>query len=266
MSGKLLPISEYQQRFFLEWALAPEDNTYNIALVYKIKGNLDKSKLIQACDIFSKKHEILHVRYSEDGGKCYYENYDIKDFFHEVELDPNKDINLQLRSLLDKHFNLTYDVLLQFILIKNSGIANEYYFIGPMAHHIIADAYSASVCVKELSESYNLLINKHSVSTNVDKTFTEAVKSVQQTLTFEYKQKAREYWLNFITDFPLNINLPYKSGVNPQYLNNKFTNKKGEFIYFDLNEQETQYLKKYARQNRSTLFYFTVGYLWFSHL
>ena len=122
---KLLTINWFTEKY-LEIYI----NFYNIALVYKIKGNLDKSKLIQACDIFSKKHEILHVRYSEDGGKCYYENYDIKDFFHEVELDPNKDINLQLRSLLDKHFNLTYDVLLQFILIKNSGIANEYYFIG----------------------------------------------------------------------------------------------------------------------------------------
>ncbi|MCC2645565.1 MAG: hypothetical protein K0R94_1343, partial [Burkholderiales bacterium] len=42
--AKQLPISEYQQRFFLEWLLAPQENTYNTALVYKITGKLDKLK------------------------------------------------------------------------------------------------------------------------------------------------------------------------------------------------------------------------------
>ena len=33
---KELPVSEYQKRFFLEWAIDPESTKYNISYVYKI--------------------------------------------------------------------------------------------------------------------------------------------------------------------------------------------------------------------------------------
>ena len=254
MSKKLLPISEYQQRFFLEWALAPTDNKYNISFVYKIKGKLDRSKLMQAFDIFIKKHEVCHAKYNEDGGKCYYENYSIQDFFYEGELDPNEDVTTQLKALIDRPFNLTQDILMRFFLIKNSVTQDEFYLIAPFAHHILIDGNFATILLREVSDSYNLLVNGKNILTNVNKTFTDAVKAETQILTLEYKQKAKEYWLNFITDFPLNIQLPYKSSVNSQYSNNKFTDKTGKYIYFDINKQETKQLKEYARNNKSTLF------------
>jgi hypothetical protein len=251
---KQLPISEYQQRFFLEWALAPQDTTYNVALVYKITGNLDKSKLIQACDIFTQKHEICHARYNEDGSKCYYKNYKIEDFLYEGELDPDKDINLQLRELLDKPFDLTHDALLKFILMRNSKFINEYYLIGPFAHHIIADAYSGANFARDISQSYNLLINKHKALSGITKTFTQAVYAEQMILTRQYKQKANDYWLTLIADFPLNIQLPYKSRLHLQHLNNKSACKKGDFVYFNLNDVVSKKLEEYARKNKSTLF------------
>lgn len=249
-----LPISEYQQRFFLEWMLAPEENTYNVALIYKIKGKLDKAKLIQACEAFVQNHELSHAKYNKDGSECYYKNYSINEFFHQKELDPNISINLQLREILDKPFNLTRDILLKFILLEDKKSLDEYYLVGPFTHHIVSDAYSATVFVKEVSESYNRLINGQLLSNNFKKTFTDAINAEQQLLTLEFKQKAREFWSNFIANFPLNIQLPYKSGVNFQDLNNQFANKSAKFIYFELDPLETKFLKGYARQNRTTLF------------
>ncbi|MED7789340.1 condensation domain-containing protein [Francisella sp. 19X1-34] len=77
---KELPISEYQKRFFLEWAIDPESTKYNISLVYKITGNLDKKALKKACEKFTQDNEVVHARYSKDGEKCFYGNYKIDDF------------------------------------------------------------------------------------------------------------------------------------------------------------------------------------------
>lgn len=250
--NKQLPISEYQQRFFLEWAMDPEGNTYNVAFVYKIIGNLDVTRLIQACEAFITNHEIYHAKYNEDGSNCYFGNYLVKDFFHQYELNPDKDIYLQLRDFLNKPFNLTKDALLRFILLKNKLILDEYYLIGPFAHHIVIDGAAGMICVKEISETYNSL--NYKIPTAINKTFTDAVRLEQQLLNVQYKQNAKEYWLNFIGDFPLSIGLPYKPKLNSQDLNSKLANKKGNFIYFALNEIETKSLKEYARQNKSTLF------------
>jgi len=104
---RMLPISEYQKRFFLEWALAPNDSTYNVSLVFKITGDLDKRLFKQAYEVFIQQHEAFYARYIQNGSECYYENYQIDDFYHEVELDTNLEILSQIRAILDKPFNLT---------------------------------------------------------------------------------------------------------------------------------------------------------------
>lgn len=95
-----LPISEYQKRFFVEWALAPNESTYNTSLVFKITGNLDKVALKKACELFIQKHEICHAQYNEDGSECYYSNYTIDDFYHEIDINDN---SCSESSIIDQH-------------------------------------------------------------------------------------------------------------------------------------------------------------------
>lgn len=120
---RTLPISEYQKRFFLEWVLAPNESTYNISVVYKINGKLDQNALKEAFRLIINKNEIFHARYNEDGSNCYFENYSIDDFYHVNFTEKN--IQEQLRQILDIPFDLTKDVLCRFYLLINKEVLNR---------------------------------------------------------------------------------------------------------------------------------------------
>ena len=48
-----LPVSDYQTRFFIEWALRPGEDGYNVFGVYRLRGPLDTAILLYfvACGI-----------------------------------------------------------------------------------------------------------------------------------------------------------------------------------------------------------------------
>jgi natural product biosynthesis luciferase-like monooxygenase protein/amino acid adenylation domain-containing protein/non-ribosomal peptide synthase protein (TIGR01720 family) len=259
MTNRQLPISEYQKRFFLEWVMAPKESTYNVSLAYKIYGNLNKIALKGACELAVKRHEVAHARYNQDGSKCYYADYAIADFFHENVLDENKNIKLQIREILDLPFDLTQDVLLRFYLLSDPNNCNEYYFI-VSAHHVINDAQSATLVADEITVDYNRLSSIEQCTNTIVNaqskitTFTQAVLSEQQILTANYNEQARDFWLDFISYLPLTVQLPYKSGINLNKKDSEFGEKTGEFIYFELDAQQTLGLNQYARKNKATLF------------
>ncbi len=146
----LLPISEYQKRFFLEWALAPKSSTYNTSLCFKITGKLNKQALIQACDLYIKTNPIARAKFNESGNECYPSSYEISDIYHELVLDFNKSLRSKIKLLLKKSFDLTKGKLLQFYLLSDVQFPNEYYFI-IRAHHIIFDGSMSFIIQKESS-------------------------------------------------------------------------------------------------------------------
>lgn len=179
---KPLPISEHQKRFFLKWALDPQESTCNISSIIKITGKLNKEALKQACEIFIKRNEVVHAQYAEDSAYCYSGDFSIDDFYHELTLSPDQPIELQLRKILDKPFDLTRDVLLQFYLIRNPITDNEFYFVRSF-HHIISDGISFIQIDKQVQYAYNCLVEGNTVSLEIDKTFTQTVQVEQTILT-----------------------------------------------------------------------------------
>ncbi len=251
-----LPISEYQKRFFLEWVLAPEENTYNVSLVYKLSSNLDRESLKCACEAFIKKYRVIHSCYSENGDICYDGNYSIDDIYAEVILDPLIDIEKQIRYFIGKPFNLVKGNLWKFYLFKDLNYSNDYYFI-LSAHHIVADGTMGKLYTIEIANFYNLAVeNKLSefdfndlAKSELDK-FNKIINFEQAFFTKESLQNARDFWLKFIADIPLNVQLPYKIN-NIMKLDN---NKESGCIYFELDKKQSSLLNSYARKNNTTLF------------
>ncbi|WP_259065705.1 non-ribosomal peptide synthetase [Mucilaginibacter sp. X4EP1] len=253
-SEKVLPVSEYQKRFFLEWALAPAESTYNVSLVYKITGKINKDALRRACDFFVKNNELVSAKYSADGKYCFYRNLTIADFYSEITGIGIDAIESKIRELLNIPFDLTKDVLLRFHLIEsNNNNRKEYYFI-ILSHHIIADALSAIQIATQVQNTYNLLNNGVEVTTDPNYSFTRAVEMEEQNIGRNFKEDARKFWLDFIDDTPLFIALPYNKNTRTDHLHNGAADKTGSFCYFELNQAETEQLNAYAKQKRTTLF------------
>ena len=80
---------------------------------------------------------MVHSRFSIDGNECYFANYNIDDFFHEIILQDTNNIDKVLRTILDTPFDLTKDVLFKFFLLNNPSNPEEFYFLHN-EHHIIS--------------------------------------------------------------------------------------------------------------------------------
>jgi len=249
-----LPISEYQKRFFLEWSLNPDEDTYNLSFVKKLTGNLNQKTLKKACELFIGCNEIVHAQYSENGDTCYYGDFSIDEFYHELTFNPAQPIELQIRELLYKPFDLTEDVLLRLYLMENEDPESQEYYFLFVAHHILWDAISISQFFDQIEIFYNGLSNGNNLSVPVDNTFTHAVDIEQANLSRDYKEKARKFWLDFIDDTPVKTDLPYRSNINHANLNSMFADKTGEVIYFDLSISQTAGLKTYVKEKDTTLF------------
>ena len=256
----LLPISEYQKRFFLEWALAPKSSTYNTSLCFKITGKLNKQALIQACDLYIKTNPIARAKFNESGNECYPSSYEISDIYHELVLDFNKSLRSKIKLLLKKSFDLTKGKLLQFYLLSDVQFPNEYYFI-IRAHHIIFDGSMSFIIQKDLALLYNNLIEKNIDISHLDSLGKNHLIQLNQLIEIEknyfsqeYFKEAKKFWLDFISDIPLNVQLPYKPDFLIKDLNNKLGNIHGKNIDCKLDSEQTVLLKQYAKNNKVTLF------------
>ena len=242
-----LPISEYQKRFFLEWALAPLESAYNVSLVNKIKGHVNGAILRLACNVFTTTNEVTHIQYSADGEYCNYADFGPDDYYKEFILNEDEPIELQIRKVLDTPFDLTQDVLLRLYLLKHADSDNDESYFIISAHHIMADAMSAFQISKQIQDAYNLLIDGQDASWQMEKTFSGAVEAEQNIINEEYKTRAQSFWLDFIGDIPLNINLPYRADAEPSNISNRLADKTGGFVYFELSSADTEHLRAYAR-------------------
>lgn len=245
-----LPISEFQDRFFIEWALSPHETIYNVAIANKISGNLNCKIFKQSVCTVVEQNEILYAQYSDDGAHCFRGAFEIDDFYHAYLLDESQSIHLHLQSVLSIPFDLRQGPLLLFYLIAYKC---EYYFV-LLAHHIIADYFTGAQLIRQISDTYNALSSDRLVAKNVDRTFTRAVEAEQANINSVYKEKAREYWLNFIADIPLKVNLPYRRSLFLESQVDFVDDKAGAHISFELTASQSVQLRAFAQQKGATVF------------
>ncbi|WP_299249770.1 AMP-binding protein, partial [uncultured Aquimarina sp.] len=248
-----LPISIYQKRFFLEWLIHPNDSSYNVSLVFKIEGNLDPTLLKKSLEHYLTENEVMHSCFSLDGESCYYGDYTMKDFYKEGDISSETSLKSKLYELLYKPFDLTKDPLTKQYLLKLTESETPVYYLVLVAHHIIMDAEAAASFVKQAEAHYNKLKSGEKLQFGMAKSFTKAVLEEQVLLTRSDKENSQKFWLDFIEDISLSVNLPYQQKKISK------ENKKGQSIYFDLNIKQKQQLKAYARSQGTTVFMIISG-------
>ena len=249
MKLKQLPVSEYQKRFFLAWALNPTSCEYNESLVFKVSkqnDRIDKDLLKKCCEIMINEDEIFYSRFDQDGSTCYCCNYVIDDFYQEIELAEDIDIRENAKELISKPFDITKDTLLRLYVLSYAN-SSEYYLIAN-AHHIICDAVFASTLVNRILAIRNSLRSNEKINNDTEHCFKNAVKKEQDLLAEKNINITNQFWIETLKDIPLHVDLPKKS-----ILNNKKEDIQEE-IYFNLSHEDLSELKLLSKATKSTLF------------
>ncbi|MGZ5790332.1 MAG: condensation domain-containing protein, partial [Burkholderiaceae bacterium] len=163
-----VPLSFAQQRLWFLDRYEENSNFYHMPSVLKIAGDLDIDALNRAFVTLIERHEILRTNFISDQGQGFQKIHPTIDWSMDViELDgeTNEERESQFSAYIDAQlktaFSLESDALLRVSLYKMTE--GEYRLFINM-HHIIADGWSITVLINEITALYSAFVNKVSAA------------------------------------------------------------------------------------------------------
>ena len=158
-----IPLSYSQQRLWFLDQLKPNDPTYNIPTVLRLKGDLNLELFENAFNLIVEKHEILRTSFQQLGGKPYQKiKSELRISFNITEISGDsiseriENAKLFIEEKSAEAFNLSQLPLIKCEVIKIDK--NDHIFLILM-HHIITDGWSLSILIREFVKNYNDLQN-----------------------------------------------------------------------------------------------------------
>jgi amino acid adenylation domain-containing protein/non-ribosomal peptide synthase protein (TIGR01720 family) len=244
-----LPLSFAQQRFWILTQLEPNSSSYNIPLAVQIQGNINLEILQRSFQEIVQRQEILRTGfYGQDGQASLKIADNITVNIPVIDLQaltkPQQQIEELARSLAQQPFNLEEIPLLRVQLIR---VENTNCILLLQLHHIIADAWSMGLLIRDTAAIYQRLIKKEAPLPKLPIQYVDFAHWQRQHLPLELTQHL-EYWRQQLADAPALLELP------TDYPRPAVQSFKGAIYRFDLSAELTQKLKQLSRANNSTLF------------
>ena len=236
----LYPLSYSQQQVWISQEISNNKTIYNLNTTWKIKGNLDVEKLERCINIIIKNQDSLRTSFIKKNNKLYQKANPFKYYkITLIEERSKSEINKKINALAKKEFNLSQPSLFEFVLFKKSE--NSFIFFVNI-HHIIADGWSLSVFMQQLSTLYKneKSYENNSLSyLNFSKKQRDEINDYEVSLSY-WKAKLKN--ISFDNSIPIDKDRP------------KLNYHKGTSIHFHLAENKVNELQKIAKKNEISLF------------
>lgn len=211
--GTPLPLSFAQQRLWVLVQLDPHDTSYNIPIVLLLKGRLDVSALETSFTNLVQRHEVLRSTITVVEGKP------VQTILTEVKVAlPIIDLSKVLPSELEdtvarlaaaeaqRPFELAYGPLLRVSLLR---LDNEEHVLLLTMHHIVSDAWSSEILVREMGEFYAAAVEGRSSDLRkLPLQYADFAVWQRQWLTGPVLDRQLEYWTERLKANPAPLELP----------------------------------------------------------
>lgn len=154
-----LPLSFGQQRMWILDQIEPGTSTYNVPTALDLEGPLSVEALEHAIGEMHRRHEVLRTTYGKTSVGDPTQRIAAPASWSlpivEVPAEASGDVPVLLdvlaREEARRPFDLEKGPLLRVLLLR---VAPEHHFALLTMHHIISDAWSTSIMVRELSTLY----------------------------------------------------------------------------------------------------------------
>jgi len=149
-----------QEQFWVLNQIEPENSAYNIASMFKVKGDIDILLLRKAINRIISRHDALRTLFFSEEGNLYQLIYEPESFINPFEIK-EVSLNLPFSSMhipesvsdeIHKPFNLTQGPLFRVSIFRES---EDECILCIVFHHIITDLRSKEIFAKELENYYN---------------------------------------------------------------------------------------------------------------
>ncbi|MDY6937883.1 MAG: condensation domain-containing protein [Cyanobacteriota bacterium] len=241
-----LPLSFAQERiWFLEY-LGGKSGSYNMPLVQRLTGNLDVEVFKKAIGAMVARHEILRTtfkRVRHSAVQVIHPTLNLEIPVIDIQQEPEK-LDSIVTEEIQHPFNLETGPLLRVRLLH---LAPQEYIFLLVTHHIISDAWSEGVFIKELSRLYSsLLAAESSPLPELPIQYADFASWQRQWLQGEILETQLNYWKEQLGGKVPALELPCD---RPNASGNR-----GAHQYCTIPSELTQALKTRSQQERSSLF------------
>ena len=210
-----IPLSFSQQRLWFLQEMQPETAVYNIPFAIEINGLLDLSAFRKSFAEIVSRHEILRTNFVTEAGEPAQIITDSRQLeIIEIDLreqpDAENQVRLAAREDAARPFDVTRDSLLRVAVYR---VDIERFIVLFTVHHIISDAWSTDVLLREFASHYCAsLLGKSAELAPLSIQYADYAVWQREWLQGEVLEEQLGFWreqlsgelptLNLPTDFP----------------------------------------------------------------
>ncbi|HET9168254.1 MAG TPA: amino acid adenylation domain-containing protein [Actinospica sp.] len=229
------PLTPAQERLWFLHRLDPQDASYNVYLVSRLRGALDRHALEQAFAGVVARHGALRTAFREIDGcpvqvvgeaECEVEHLDAAD---------EQDARALVAERTNRPFDLTAGAPFRVSLLR---LAPDDHVLCIVLHHIIADGWSCDLLHSEVSALYNAAADAEALPARAQ--FADYARSLEDP-----SSEALDYWAGQLADCPV-LQLPTDRAGHG--------GSAGDIVMRAVPSGVAEGLGRLARESRCTLF------------
>ena len=250
---RALPLSFAQQRLWFIDQLEPDNAAYNIPSALRLKGNISLKVLERAFNHIRERHENLRCRFINEAGKArlIIDSYaprplpliDLQSLPDEGKVQEEQRL---IQAEAQRPFNLSSGPLLRVMAVRLKPDSHVLLFT---MHHIISDAWSMGILLRELGHFIKLFISNQEPDLPKLPIQNADFSVWQRTyLKGEKLESLLSYWRHQLRRLPEYLNLP------TDYSRSAALSEKGAQYHFNISTELTEQLVHLSQQQGVTLF------------
>jgi amino acid adenylation domain-containing protein/FkbH-like protein len=237
--GAYYPVSAAQKRLFILDKLEDLGTSYNMPLLMKIEGDVERQRIAGAFRDLIKRHEILRTSFAMVNGEPVQLIHEPADFNLEYAEMDESDLTDRFRSFIQP-FRLDRIPLFRVCLAK---LGEHHYALMLDMHHIISDGISIGILTQEFSDLYN-----GKAIPPLKLQYKDYAAWQRNFLQSGYVRRQQEFWLNRYQDGVQVLNIP------TDYPRPPVADYEGAMESFAADGLLTDHLKKLALSTRTSLY------------
>ena len=207
------PLSFAQQRMWMLYQFDPDSSVYNIGSNLRLRGPLDVAVLEQSINEVIRRHESLRTTFTEidrQPVQVVAPEMTLTLRQHDFAELPQEEREAKVRRIVSEGmrepFNLSQGPLLRATLIR---LGAEEHVIQLLMHHIVSDAWSLDVLLKEMIGSYEAFLKgEPSPFPPLPIQYADFAHWQRERLDGEAMETQVAYWKDRLADTPAILELP----------------------------------------------------------
>ncbi len=250
-----LPLTLGQKGFWVLEQLNPGLAINNIPSAVRIKGPLNIAALQKSLNFLVERHQILRANFITEKGQpkiILNDHQTVELPVDHLKTKNGDDLNALVQQLITKEatkpFNIGKDLLIRTKLIKINELEH---ILCTTFHHIIADAWSVGVFVRELLASYQAFskgLEPQLAPLSIQ--YFDYAFWLERFLNSEQGQHQIAFWEKQFAEAEGKIDLPYDFSPTSEVTN------KGLHIPFTFDRQLSSRVLQFCQQEQVTPFVF----------